>query len=281
MVFLTAFLAAGCNTTRFMANSMEPMMLKMAVAINKNPDMDLVRDAMPAGLVQLDGLIEASPDNAVLLIKAAEAYNGYSYVFVEDHDRNRARLLYNRSFSYALRALKQKKPFADAFNGPLSEFEAALAVFDREDVPALFWAANSWLCWVGTNIDDPEIFLALPRIRLLINRCIELDETYKYGAAHAIVGILHASRSAAHGGRPEMAKASFDRAFEISGRRVLLFYLSYAKYYAYQIQDRELYAQSLQTVIDAPDDLMPEIAFINAAAKRKAISLLKDIDRVF
>jgi hypothetical protein len=280
-VFLTALLASGCNTTRFMANSMEPMMHKMNAAINKNPDIDLVRDAMPAGLVQLDGLIEASPDNTVLLIKAAEAYNGYSYVFVEEHDRNRARILYHRSFTYALRALMQKKTFANAFNGPLSEFEAALAVFDKEDVPALFWAANSWLCWVGTNIDDPEIFLAIPRIRLMLKKSIELDETYKYGAAHAISGILLASRPAAHGGQPELAKAAFDRAFEISGRRVLLFYLSYAQYYAYQIQDRELYAQSLQTVIDAPDDLMPEIAFINAVAKRKAKRLLKDIDRLF
>lgn len=281
MVFITAFLATGCNTTRFMANSMEPMMHKMNAAINKNPDMDLVRDAMPAGLIQLDGLIEASPDNPVFLVRGAEAYNGYSFVFVEDHDRNRARILYHRAFTYALRALKQKNAFADAFDGPLPEFEKALGAFGKADVPALFWAANSWLAWVGTNIDDPEIFLAIPKIRLMLKRSVELDETYKYGAAHAIIGVLHAARSPAFGGQPEMAKAAFDRAFEISDRRILLFYLSYAKYYAYQIQDRQLYEQTLQTIIDAPDDLLPEAAFINAAAKRKARLLLKDIERIF
>ncbi len=281
LMILTAMLALGCNTTRFMANSMEPMMLKMDAAINKNPDMDLVRDAMPAGIVQLDGLIEASPDNPVLLVKAAEAYNGYSFVFVEDHDRDRARLLYQRSFSYALRALKQKKTFARAFDGSLSEFEAALAVFDKNDVPALFWTANSWLSWAGTNVDDPEIFLAIPKIRMMLKRSIELDETYKYGAAHAILGILHASRPPAFGGQPEMAKAAFERAFKISEERVLLFHLAYAKYYAYQIQDRGLYEQSLKTVIAAPDDLLPEMAFANAAAKRKARRMLADIDRIF
>jgi tetratricopeptide (TPR) repeat protein len=281
MTFLAAFFATGCNTTRFMANSMEPMMHKMNAAVNKNPDIDLVRDAMPAGLIQLDGLIEASPDNPVLLIRGAEAYNGYSFVFVEDHDRNRARLLYHRAFTYALRALKQKNAFADAFDGPLSEFEKALGSFGKADVPALFWAANSWLSWVGTNVDDPEIFLAIPKIRLMLKRSVELDETYKYGAAHAILGVLHAARSPAFGGQPEMAKAAFDRAFEISDRRVLLFYLSYAQYYAYQIQDRQLYEQTLQAIIDAPDDLLPEAAFINAAAKRKARRLLKDIERIF
>ena len=281
MVFITAVLATGCNTTRFMANSMEPMMHKMNAAINKNPDMDLVRDAMPAGLIQLDGLIEASPDNSAFLVRGAEAYNGYSFVFVEDHDRSRARLLYHRAFNYALRALKQNKAFADAFDGPLPEFEKALGSFGKADVPALFWAANSWLSWVGTNVDDPEIFLAIPKIRLMLKRSVELDETYKYGAAHAILGVLHAARPPAFGGEPEMAKAAFDRAFEISDRRVLLFYLSYAQHYAYQIQDRQLYEQTLQTIIDAPDDLLPEAAFINAAAKRKAKRLLKNIERIF
>ncbi|RJP47210.1 MAG: hypothetical protein C4548_01400 [Desulfobacteraceae bacterium] len=281
MVFITAVLATGCNTTRFMANSMEPMMHKMNAAINKNPDMDLVRDAMPAGLIQLDGLIEASPDNSAFLVRGAEAYNGYSFVFVEDHDRSRARLLYHRAFTYALRALKQNKTFADAFDGPVPEFETALETFGKADVPALFWAANSWLSWVGTNVDDPEIFLAIPKIRLMLKRSVELDETYKYGAAHAILGVLHAARPPAFGGEPEKAKAAFDRAFEISDRRVLLFYLSYAQHYAYQIQDRQLYEQTLQTIIDAPDDLLPEAAFINAAAKRKAKRLLKDIECIF
>jgi tetratricopeptide (TPR) repeat protein len=280
LMFLAVFFAVGCNTTRFMANSMEPMMHKMNSAINKNPDIDLVRDAMPAGLVQLDGLIEASPDNLAFLVRGAEAYNGYSFVFVEDHDRDRARILYHRAFTYALRALKQNKAFADAFEGPVPEFEKALETFGKADVPALFWAANSWLSWAGTNVDDPEIFLAIPKIRLMLKRCIALDETYKYGAAHVISGVLHAARPPAFGGEPELAKAAFERAFEISEGRVLLFYLSYAQYYAYQIQDRELYEKTLQTIINAPDDLLPEMNFVNAVAKRKARRLLDNIDRI-
>jgi hypothetical protein len=281
MIFFMFLLTASCSSTRFMVDSMEPLLDKMNTAIQKNNDVELVKDAIPAGLVQLDGLIEASPDNAKLLARAAEGYNGYCFVFVEDTDKQRAKGLYLRSFQYATRALKQKKKFADAFDGPVKGFEESLSVFGEKDVPALFWAASSWLSWAGLNVDDPEIFLALPKIKSMLKRCCELDETYQYGAAHTIQGILYATRPVAHGGKPEMAKAEFDRAFELSGRKLLVFHLMYAKYYAYQIQDRDLFIVTLKEVIAAPDDLLPEMAFINAAAKKKAKKLLDNVDTIF
>ncbi len=260
---------------------MEPLLEKMNTAIQKNSDVELVKDAIPAGLVQLDGLIEASPDNARLLARAAEGYNGYAFVFVEDTDKPRAKGLYLRSFNYATRALKQKKKFADAFDGPVKDFEESLSEFGKKDVPAMFWAASSWLSWVALSVDDPEIFLALPKIKALLKRCCELDETYQYGAAHAIQGIIFATRPVAHGGKPEMAKAEFDRAFELSGRKLLVFQVMYAKYYAYQIQDRELFVAVLKEVISAPDDILPQMAFINASAKKKAKKLLDNVDSIF
>jgi hypothetical protein len=281
VIFSVVILTTACSSTKFMVDSMDPLMDKMNIAIQKNSDVELVKEAIPAGLVQLDGMIEASPDNAKLLTRAAEGYNGYSFVFVEDTDKARARGLYLRSFQYATRVLKQKKKFADAFDGPVKEFEESLSVFGKNDVPALFWAASSWLSWAGLSVDDPEIFLALPKIKALLKRCCELDETYQYGAAHTIQGILYATRPVAHGGKPEMAKAEFDRAFELSGRRMLVFHVMYAKYYAYQIQDRDLFITTLKEVLSAPDDLLPDKAFINSAAKKKAKKLLNDVDTIF
>lgn len=279
LVFLC--LTAGCNTTKMMVDSMDPLMEKMNTAVNKHNDVELVKDAMPAALLQLDGLIEASPDNTGLLVRAAEGYNGYAFVFLEGKDNERARRLYLRAHNYAMRALKQKEKFAEAADGPLVAFEASLSVFDKKDVPALFWTATSWLSWAGLNVDDPEIFLALPKIKALLKRSIELDETYRYGIAHAVLGVLYASRPAAYGGQPGKAKAEFDRAFELSHRKMLVFLLTYAQYYAYQIQDRDLYIGTLQEVIDAPDDLFPAMGFINAAAKKKAKTRLETVDSLF
>lgn len=280
-VLLFLLFTTGCNTTKFMVDSMDPLMDKMNAAVNKHTDVAMVKDAMPAALIQLDGMIEASPNNTKLLVRTAEGYNGYSFVFVEGKDNERAKKLYYRAFQYALRALKQKKKFAEAVDGRIEEFEASMDVFGKEDVPALFWAASSWLSWAGLNVDDPEIFLALPKIKVMIKRCIELDETYKYGIAHTVLGVLYASRPVAHGGKPEMAKAEFDRAFEISRGRMLVFKLMYAQYYAYQIQDRELFVATLNEIINAPDDLFPEMGFINEAARQKAEKLLDDVDIIF
>jgi TRAP transporter TatT component family protein len=280
--FLLLFsLTSGCNTTKMMVDSMDPLMAKMNMAVNKHTDVELVKAALPAALLQLDGFIEASPDNTRLLVKAAEGYNGYSFIFIEDKSPERAMKLYYRAFQYASRALKQKEEFAEAFDGRKDEFIASLDVFDKEDVPALFWAASSWLSWVGLNVDDPEIFLALPKIKAMLHRSIELDEGYKYGIAHTVLGALYASRPVAFGGKPEKSKAEFDRAFEISQRKLLLFHLMYARYYTYQIQDRELFVSTLQEAIDAPDDLLPAMGFANAAAKKKAKSLLNDVDNIF
>jgi hypothetical protein len=283
VVILLSFLFTGCSSTRtrMMVDSMEPLMEKMNAAINKHTDVQMVKDAMPAGLLQLDGLIEASPNNTKILVKAAEGYNGYSFVFVEGKDPERAKKLYLRAFGYAQRALKQEKKFADAFDGPIEEFKASLDVFDKEDVPALFWTSSAWLSWVGLNVDDPEIFLALPKIKAMLNRGLELDEAYKHGIAHAVLGVLYSTRPKAFGGKPELAQAEFDRAFELSNRKMLVFLYMYAKHYTYQIQDRDLCIKTLNEVIAAPDDLFPENGFINAAAKIKAKKLLKNVDNIF
>lgn len=280
-VLLFFALTPGCNSTRFMVDSMDPLMEKMNAAVNKHTDVEMVKDALPAALIQLDGMIEASPDNTKLLVRAAEGYNGYSFVFIEGKDKKRAMKLYNRAFQYGLRALKQKQKFADAFDGSMETFQASMDVFDKEDVPALFWTASSWLSWAGLNVDDPEIFLALPKIRVMVKRCLQLDETYKYGIAHTLLGVLYATRPVAHGGKPEMAKAEFDRAFELSENKMLVFKVMYAQYYAYQIQDRELFVTTLTEVINAPDDILPEMGFINASAKKKAEKLLSDVDMIF
>ncbi len=278
--FIAVFFC-GCNTTRFMADSMVPVTKKMNMAVNRNTDMKLVEDAMPSGIVQLEGLLAASPENKHFLYQLAEAYNGYAYAFVEDLDPERAGRLYEKSYSYSLRVLNRNKQFAEAVDLPLDKYEAALASFDKDDVPALFFAATSQLSWIGIHLDNPEVFLQLPKVKALADRVVQLDENYYYGGGHALLGVYYASRSVVTGGDPEKAKSHFDSAFSISEGRFLPFYLLFAEYYAYQIQDRELYVQALEDVLTKPADILPERAFANAVARKKAAAMLNMTDDLF
>ena len=282
-LFLLVVLAAsmwGCADAGFIIKNMEPLMDELNVSMNKSSDVEMLRDAMPAGLVQLDGFIEAAPNNK-LLLRTSEAYFGYTFAFVEATNKERASMLYLKARDYALDVLLQERYFRENFDKGLDDFKASLKEFGKRDVPALYWTANNWMAWIALNLDNPEVLLDVPRVEAMLLRAVELDETYYYGGAHATLGAFYASRAKAIGGDPEKARYHFHRAFKLSHSKLLFVHLLYAQYYAYQIQDRDLFVKTLEAVVATPVDYFPEKNFANEIAKRKASVLLQDVDMYF
>lgn len=275
-----AWLLTGCASPEFMVKSMDPLMDKMNTSVNRNPDVDMIRDSLPATLVQLDGFIEIAP-SAKLYLRAAEANFGYSFAFVEDVNKNRASFLYLKARDYALAPLMLNDEFRGSLHKTVDKFRPSLDGFGRSDAPALYWAASAWMAWTALNLDKTEVLMDIPKIEAMLLKVVELDETYYFGSAHAALGAYYASRSKVIGGDPDKAKYHFDRAFEISGSRLFFFHLLYAKYYAYQMQDRALFEDTLKKVVSAPVNYFPEKNFANEVAKRKAQALLDDVDSYF
>jgi hypothetical protein len=272
----------GCSMKHFIIRNMNPIVEDMNLAINRNPDVDMVRDAMPAGLLQLDGFIASSPNNTTMLLAGAEGTFGYSYAFVEDNDKARASALYLKSRNYGARALLGSEAASrDFLEQPLDVFTASLNRFRKGDVPAMYWTAGPWMAWAGLNINKPETLMAVPKIEAMLLKCVELDETYYNGAGHAALGAFYSSRAKVIGGDPDKAQEHFKRAFEISHAKILFFHQLYAQYYCYQIQDRDLFEKTLKQVVEAPVDYYPEKNFPNEVAKRKAKDLLDKIDELF
>jgi hypothetical protein len=283
-LLVSVCLFAGCGNMRakMTVSSMRPIMDKMNIAVNKNSDVELVKEAMPASLVQMDGFLEADPENEDLLLRAAEANGGYAFLFLIDTDKPRARMLYQKSKDYALRVLFKNSDFQEAFTKSDEEFINALKTFDKEDVRALFLAANSWLSWIGlSHADNTKALTDLPKVEAIMNRIIELDDTFNYGAVHAMLGSYLASRSAMLGGNPKEADWHFKQAFKISDSKYLMWKYLYAKFYTVQIQDRELFVNTLQGVISSPENLLPEKNFVNEAARMKSKMLLAEVDEFF
>jgi len=280
MVVILALFLTGCSMKVLTVRSMDPILDDMRTAVNRNTDVDLLRDAMPASLVQLDGFIVAAPDDK-LILRGAEAYFGYANAFVEDTDKKRAGLLYLKARDYGLRVLKGYSQFSKTLDGPEPAFKQMLYSFGAGDVPALFWTANSWLAWIGLNPDDPQAMMDLPKVIDMLQRVVEVDETFYYGSAHAALGAYYASLPGLLGDNTAKAKEHFDKAFEISRGKMLLMYYLYAKFYAYKIQDRDLFVKTLEKIIQTPSDKYPDMAFANELAKRKAKVLLGKIDTYF
>jgi hypothetical protein len=108
-----------------------------------------------------------------------------------------------------------------------------------------------------------------------MQRVIELEDTFYYGGAHMYFGVYYGSRSPLLGGNFDKSRQHFDRAREVTGGKLLIPDLLQAQYLARQQQDQDDFHQRLTNIINAPDDLMPELGLQNQIAKRKAALLLK------
>ena len=277
-------ICSGCADmkAKMVVDGMGPFLEKMKIAMNKNDDYELVRNAMPAGILQLESFLEISPDNEDILVRTAEAYNSFAFAFVEDRDKTRAIKLYQKSKDLALRALQWNKSFCLDYQQPVEKLKAALKKFKKKyQVPALFYLCSSWLKILILNPQSNTMPTELSQIEAILDRILKIDETYHYGAVHALFGCFYAARPSQLGGNPEMAKFHFDEAFDISGSRYLLWKFLYAKYYAVQAKDKDLFISTLNDIISAPDTILKEAVFPNQIAKRKAKALLDNIHIYF
>jgi tetratricopeptide (TPR) repeat protein len=240
-----------------------------------------MRQAMPVMIVQSDMFLEMAPDDPELLLPAAELNSGYA-LLLRETDKERASKYYKKAREYSLRILKQNSVFNEALGKSDDEYGKALQVFQKEDVPALFSLMTSTFGWISTaQSDAPRALAELTKAEALIERILVLDDTFKYGGVHAVAGTYNAARPAMFGGDQEKAEYHFEQAFKISERKFLMWHCLYAQHYAVRIQDRDLFVKTLEEVIAAPDNLLPEENLANEIAKHQAKKLMEEVDDLF
>jgi len=253
----------------------------VARAAAKQSDPALVRAGTPAYLMLVDGLIEASPDNTKLLSAGCQAYSTYASLLTAEAEQTRTGVLYARAREYGFRALSTRADLRGALSGPLPEFSLRLQRLEKGDVPALFCTASSWAKWTAANLDNLEALAELPLLEATMGRILELDESYFYGSPHLLLGTYLAAKPAVLGGDMAKAKEHFDRALALADGKFLPAKVLYARYYVRRLQDRELFVQTLEEVLNAPPDVVPELTLSNAVAKEQAKELLEKTDEYF
>ena len=253
----------------------------VARAAAKQSDPAVVRAGTPAYLMLLDGLIEASPDNPRLLVAGCQAYSTYASLFTAEADQARTAALYARAREYGFHALSKRADLRGALSGTLPGFSLVLQRFGKGDVPALFCTASSWAKWTAANLDNLEALAELPLLEATMERILELDESYSFGSPHLLLGTYLAAKPAILGGDMAKAKQHFDRALALADGKFLPAKVLYAKYYVRRIQDRELFVRTLEEVLNAPSDTVPELTLSNAMAKEQAKELLEKTDEYF
>lgn len=275
LVFISIILLfLNCSIQKIALNTTTDLVAYGIDAIYAEPDLQIAEQAVASNLKLLEGFHRADPENEKLLLMLTQGFASYSLGFLEDDEPERASLFYQRAKNYGLMLLGHTKAFKDSIPTEEANFRKDLEFIKKTEVPQLFWCAFAWAGWINLNRDDPKAVFELNIVKAMMQRVLELDETFFFGAAHLFFGAMDASMPKMLGGDPERAREHFERSLQISDGKFLIAKVYLARYYAVNTLDEELFDQTLKEVLDAPHDILPGYELLTSVAKDKAQKLL-------
>ncbi len=266
--------ATGCTGLGGISES-----LGESIASQRDPE--IVRDGAPSYLILADTLARRSPDDAGAQFTAGRLYGTYAGSFVEDPERRR--ILSQTAYDYARSGLCLRlEEVCAALDGRFPAFLTAVTdtVEDEDDAEGLYRFAAVWASWMQARSDDYAALADLPKLEAAFDRVLELSPEIDDGFAHVYKGVLLAQRPASLGGKPEEARAHFERAIEISNGRNLMAKALFAENYARLVYDRELHDRLVTEVIEA-DPEAGDLTLSNRLAQERAGELRASADSFF
>ena len=276
---ITIFLLALPGCASLVSSATSNMADNISLAILNQDDPETVREGAPAYLLMIDGLVEGDPENGKLLLAGSRLYGSYASAFVDDQAR--AQRLAGRSLAYARRALCLDAEVVCAqLDARLEPFRQSLEKTGRRDLEALYTYGVAWAGWIQHNSSDWNAIADLARVTALFEHCLVLDENHDGGGAHIYLGVLKSLLPPAVGGKPEIARAHFERAIEISAGNNLMVKVLMAKHYARLVFDKELH-DSLLTSVQAASTEHEGYTLMNSLAQAQARQLLAESEDFF
>lgn len=248
-------------------------------AILNSDDPAVIRDGAPAYLIMLDAFTRQGAGSADMLRAAASLNSAYATAFVSDGKRRAA--FAQKAFGLALRAAcLDVRWLCDVRRMPFEELEQRAAAMTVANVPAAYALTTAWAGWIQAHADDWNAVADLGRVRPLMARVLELDEAYDNGGPRLYMGVFETLLPEALGGAPELGRAHFERAVEITDGNHLLVKVFFAEFYARLVFDRALHDRLLGEVLAADAD-HEGLTLMNTIAKEQARELLESADEYF
>lgn len=248
-------------------------------AILNNNDLTVVKEGAPAYLLMLEALVEASPRSEGLLLAASKLNGAYAGAFSDN--QNQIKILSQKSFNYAQRALcSRKKKFCNLKKMGFEEFNKVINETRAKDINSLYTLGIAWAGWIQANSDDWNAVADLAKVKTIMTRVLELDESYDGGGAHMYLGVLDTLVPPSLGGKPEEGKKHFEKAIELSSNTNLMYKVVYAEQYARLMFNRELHDNLLNDVLNSSTEV-DGLTLINTVAQKRARELLASSNDYF
>lgn len=250
--------------------------LKQTILAQNDPE--TVAEALPAYLLMLEASAAGDRDDESLLFANANLYTAYLGLLPDDPIRKPR--LSRKGLDFALSGICiHKRDWCDLQQYPATEMPALLALAEHGDVDSLYSLATAWSTWIQANKSDWNAVAQLAQVKQIMQKVLELDETYKEGSAHVYLAVMESLLPETLGGKPELAQQHFQRAIDLSPNNLMINVL-YAKHYARMIFDRELHDKLLKTTLTART-ASPGLTLINTLAQQQAQQLLDSANDYF
>jgi hypothetical protein len=133
--------------------------------------------------------------------------------------------------------------------------------------------AASWAAAVSVSKDDPELIGDLPIVAALIDRALELDESWDNGAIHSFLVTFSMGRQDLSGDPEARAREHFARAVELSSGQLAGPYVALAESVSVKKQDVKEFNKLLEQALAINPDAKPEWRLANLIMQRRALWL--------
>ena len=241
--------------------------------IQQQTDIQLVCDGAPSYLLMVDAMVASNPEDEDFLRIGSQSFIGYVNALNQcDGSKDKIKVNSEKAKLYGLRLLDQT---ASLLKEP-REFNNNLEKTTKSDVPSLFWGGYGLLTWIQHQNGSPIAMAHLITVEKVMQRVLELNETYQGAGAHLFFGGYLATKPPLLGGDPDKAKMHFEQALAIGKRKFLLTQVTYAKTYARSTFDQKLHDSLLMEVLEFDLNSAPEFGLSNRIAQEKAKELLDE-----
>ncbi len=160
-----------------------------------------------------------------------------------------------------------------------TRIEDALDVLNASAVPALYWRASNLGRW-ATLESFATLLSYKDEVRAIMEFCLANDPLYWYQGPDRYFGVFYARAPSFAGGDMKKSAAHFNKSIEgqpnYFGTRTLM-----AEEWAVKEDNRPLYEELLNYVLNGDPTVIPEITPENTCEQRKAKKMMAEIDDTF
>lgn len=258
-------LLGGCAVTQLPDN--------LSRAMLNQDDPSVVAAGAPAYLLMLDALILTYPENERFLLAGAQLYGAYAGVFAQDEVQ--AKGMADKAMDYARRALCEfDEDACTLVDGPADELLAGLqSGYDEDDIETFYAYGAAWAGWIQANTSDWNAIAQVGKVKTLMQWVASYEPAYDNATVQVYLGVLESQLPPSVGGKPEIGRAHFEKAIELTEGRHLMAKVLFAKQYARLMFEQELHDELLNDVLQS-DPHADGLTLINRLAQQQAAVLL-------